>query len=856
MIAKSTRYAVCLGLAGGLAVALTPAAQAQIQVTGGDFKGPAAFFVPTPGTGGTTPSGKVELFDLSIQTLNLETSKGNTSTAVFVPTAALFNAGSDNQPTAGDTGTVKGLLSGLAFTGTGGTPTPFTNREAIVNFSVNSFTNNSSNINGTLLSPQTAGQGSLIFLPNVEATVASGSSYQATSGDLQLGNLDADLTTGAINLPSTYTFQQTGSTATPPSTDTISRRVKFQFEGENVIPESGTNFSGTSSNTGTNTGTNNTGTNTGTNNTGTNTSTNNQLRFVGQANKKFTIETVGNQSNGQYKIDSTLGAVDIKINGPFTNSTSTGTLSNTASTTYKIQGESNGILSLFALNSVGFSSTSGSTSPSNTTFEFQQGSNKLTGSSSGNVNLYAVAGVNSFNSDTAFTNYQPVSPTNSTPGSNAGCTTNLCGNTLANNSSVLLGSTTITIGGPISVGTGSGNTSGGNNTSGNNTSGNTSGGNNTSGNNTSGNNTSGNTSGGNNTSGNTSGGNNTSGNTSGGNNTSGNTSGGNNTSGNTSGGNTSGGSCSGGCTDTDANAANTDVFASGGTPYSSTAQGQYQILASSNIRLVTDVKLRASSNSSKIKVKVVQRGSDRYYVVYREGSGSSSQGSSSSGSSSGTSTATGTGTGASSGTSSGTTTGGTTTGGTSTDTSSGTTTGGTSTDTSSGTTTGGTNTDTSSGTTTGSTTGTNTNTSGGTTTGSATGTNTNTSGGTTTGGGTTATGTTTGTGSNTGTGTASDDDQDDDQTASSDDQDDDQTASSDDQDDDQTASSDDQEVVYKVVGPSSRCFPGLTGLRQLSAEEAASVSSNNTSTSTSGNNNTSTPSNNGSSGSGATTNPQ
>jgi hypothetical protein len=63
-------------------------------------------------------------------------------------------------------------------------------------------------------------------------------------------------------------------------------------------------------------------------------------------------------------------------------------------------------------------------------------------------------------------------------------------------------------------------------------------------------------------------------------------------------------------------------------------------------------------------------------------------------------------------------------------------------------------------------------------------------------------------------------------------------------------------VVYKVVGPSSRCFPGLTGLRQLSAEEAASVSSNNTSTSTSGNNNTSTPSNNGSSGSGATTNPQ
>ncbi|MBD2126699.1 hypothetical protein H6F97_09985, partial [Microcoleus sp. FACHB-1] len=690
MIAQSTRYAVCLGLAGGLAVALTPAVNAQIQVTGGNFNGQAAFFVPTPGTGGTTSSGKVELFDLTVQTLNLQTSRGNTSTAVFQPTAALFNAGSDNQPNANDTGTVKGLLSGLAFTGNGGTPIPFTNRVTILNFSVNSFTssaNNSGVIEGTMLSPQTAGQNPLIFLPNVEATVAPGSSYQATSGELTLGSLDAKLTTGAIDLPQSYTFQQTGSTTTTPPTDTVSRRIKFMFQGDNVIPETGTNFNGTSNNTGnSNTGNNNTGNNntgnnnTGNNNTGNNNTgnNNNQIRFVGQANKKFTIETVGNQSNGQYKIDSTLGAVDIKIGGPFTNATTTGTLSNTASTTYKIEGESNGILSLFALNSVGFSSTANSTSPSNTTFEFQQGGNKLTGSSTGSVDFYAVAGVNSFNSDTAFTNYQPTSSNNSTPGSNPPC--NVCGNTLANNSSVLLGSTTITIGGPISVGTGSGSGSGsgsggtGSNSGG---SGNTSGG--------SGSGGSGNTSGGSGSggSGNTSGGSGSggSGNTSGGSGSGGSGS----ASGGSGSGSGSGGSGSGGSTDTDANPANTDVFASGGTAYSSTAQGQYQILASSNIRLVTDVKLRAS----KIKVKVVQRGSDRYYVVYREGSGSSGQGSSGSGSASGTGTGTttGTGTGTTTGTGTGTTTGTTTGTGTGTGTTTGTTTGtGTGTGTTTGTT--------------------------------------------------------------------------------------------------------------------------------------------------------------------------
>jgi hypothetical protein len=151
MIAQSTRYAICLGLAGSFAVAIAPAVRAQIPVTGGTISGQAAFFVPTPGGSGTgvgvvptptpvpTPAPTatpapgestvgVQLFDIGISQLRLETPNGNTSTAVFTPTAASFNAGSDNQPNAGDTGTVQGLLSGIAFSSGGGTPIPFSNR--------------------------------------------------------------------------------------------------------------------------------------------------------------------------------------------------------------------------------------------------------------------------------------------------------------------------------------------------------------------------------------------------------------------------------------------------------------------------------------------------------------------------------------------------------------------------------------------------------------------------------------------------------------------------------------------------------------------------------------------------------
>lgn len=44
MILKSLRYLVGLGVIGGLAVLLAPAAKAQVEVTGGAVTGEAAFF--------------------------------------------------------------------------------------------------------------------------------------------------------------------------------------------------------------------------------------------------------------------------------------------------------------------------------------------------------------------------------------------------------------------------------------------------------------------------------------------------------------------------------------------------------------------------------------------------------------------------------------------------------------------------------------------------------------------------------------------------------------------------------------------------------------------------------------------
>ncbi|MBD1804491.1 hypothetical protein H6F98_03255 [Microcoleus sp. FACHB-SPT15] len=574
MIAKSTRYAVCLGLAGGLAVAIAPAVRAQVQVTGGSAGGQAAFFVPVPGGSGTG----VELFDVGINRLRLETSIGNTSTAIFTPTAASFDAGADNQPNTGDTGTLQGTLAGLAFSANGGTPTPFLNRDTALNFTLTSFETNLGVVDGTLISPQTAGDAPLVFLPAVEATVANGSSFQATLGELQLGDFEADINDGVIDLASTLRFRESGSTSTSTTSSVnLQRRIKFTFEGENVTPEDGTDFAVDGNGNGMGDDDDNgmgddddngmgddddngmgddDDNGMGDDDTG-------SIRFVGEVNKKLQIQSVGTQGEREFKIEADLAAVDIAIGGPFNIQTDDGLNENNIITKYKIEGEGEGIISDYA-NAFGFSGTA----RRDTQFTFEQGTNKLDGRSSGDVDFYAAAGVTSINRDVEFINIQDgdfnsgsSGGSNGSGGSSEFSLCNICGTTLVTNSTVVIGGTDITVGSPIIVVTNSGN-AGGSGSSGSSGSSSTS---------------------------------------------------------------ASGSSSNA----TFANSVNVNVFSLATAFTSSTARTQYQILTSSSIRFVTDIDADFGSDVAtgnddedrrRTRVRLVQQGGRRYYVVVREGS--------------------------------------------------------------------------------------------------------------------------------------------------------------------------------------------------------------------------------------------
>ncbi|MEQ8957783.1 MAG: hypothetical protein RLP02_07665, partial [Coleofasciculus sp. C2-GNP5-27] len=184
MILKSLRYIVGLGVAGGLAVLLAPGANAQIEVTGGEMAGEAAFFVP-----GTDAAGNVTLFDAAVQRLELETSNGLTTTSVFVPSAATFTDNGDGMPNSGDTGVLQGKLTGLAAIG--GSTFAFSGRDTVLDFTLSSFTQNLG-FDGTLISPDDEGSAPLVFLPVLGASVTN-EGFSAADGELQVGEFEADL---------------------------------------------------------------------------------------------------------------------------------------------------------------------------------------------------------------------------------------------------------------------------------------------------------------------------------------------------------------------------------------------------------------------------------------------------------------------------------------------------------------------------------------------------------------------------------------------------------------------------------------------------------------------------------------
>ncbi|MGD2182465.1 hypothetical protein [Lusitaniella coriacea] len=419
MIAKSTQTILFIGLAGSLAMTVAPAARAQtsgIPVTGGQATGQAAFFIPQ-----TDPNGNVRLFDIGIQTLQIQTDKGTTTTSVFTPNAATFSdANSNGMPDSGDTGVLRGTLAGTAFTSTGA-PILFTGRETLLNFTLDSFTS-AFNFGGTLISPQMTGAAPLVFLPIINATLASGSSFDATFGEMQIGDFTAALDNGIIDLPGFLEFRSGGAQMPNlPPVGAVGRRVKFKFEGDDVTPNaldlnpfSDTNGDGVP-----------------------------DIRFVGEANKKFEIRTVGRRGGQNFEIKGDAGFVDVAVGGPFTefsfdNGAPTGQFD------YKVEGESNGILSLYGPNAVTFNGFA----RRDTKFKFESGDFKLEGRSAGPVNFYATAGLGTrVNRDNDFNGFNP----DSINGTNNPAVCNACNTTLINNANITIGGQVFTIGQPVVI---------------------------------------------------------------------------------------------------------------------------------------------------------------------------------------------------------------------------------------------------------------------------------------------------------------------------------------------------------------------------------------------------------------------
>ncbi len=342
----------------------TSSNNSQVLITGGSAAGDAAFFLPS--TGQTRQN--TVLYDAVINQLQLETSIGNTSAARFIPTAGNIQITGSRQPTDGDAGVMRGVLTGVAFTAAG-QPVFFQGIPTTLNYTITSYTPQLL-LGGTLVGPVQAGSAPLTFLPTGTATVTltgtSASNFQTDKGVLSAGSFRADLTGDNIQLPPDLRFLAT--TSTPPVVGDavpLLRRLKFEFEGRNITPATGTDLDPAG----------------------------NSIRFVGTANT-FKIQSVGTPREREFKLEGKVDSdLDITIRGPFTK-LEDDDLSNTASTTYKIQGEARG---LTALLSRGLVFDGEARKP--TEFKFEQGGDKLEGESDGRV-AFSVA-VSSFNNSFA-----------------------------------------------------------------------------------------------------------------------------------------------------------------------------------------------------------------------------------------------------------------------------------------------------------------------------------------------------------------------------------------------------------------------------------------------------------------------
>ncbi|MEA5472313.1 hypothetical protein, partial [Spirulina sp. 06S082] len=323
MVSKTSRsIALGLGIVSTLALATVPA-KAQIQVTGGTVSGNAAYFIPELATQGIRP------FDLQVQSLTIVSPNGTLTNPAFVPTALGGYTDTDggNTVTSGDTGLIRGRLSGIGFD-SNGFIIPFSQVDTILGYQVGSFASDTS-IVGSLLS---AGS-SQYFLSNLYGNVGD----VLIPGKMEVGALNGDLKTGLIALPSTIQFSGSSGGSLIPGTLELASKVKFEFKGNNAQVAANTTENDLNGADG-------------------------EIKFLGEADS-FKIETIGG-GDLKVKLSGTDGVVDFNL----TNGTTVGSVTDgtgfvaTDTVDYKIKGQGTGIFGFLSDVGANFAGTNATSS--------------------------------------------------------------------------------------------------------------------------------------------------------------------------------------------------------------------------------------------------------------------------------------------------------------------------------------------------------------------------------------------------------------------------------------------------------------------------------------------------------------
>lgn len=286
----------------------TPAPAPGIAVSGGAGAGQAAFFTAA---GGNPILYQALLNQLQLQTVN----NGSTSLVKFTPKGASFTA-AGTTPSPGDKGSFQGLLSGIAFSSTSGSPIPFRDRPAQIDFTLNSF-NPVVELQGGLkdaLNVNFANQ--KVFIPyGTSTTPVTG----ATAGELSIGSFGFNITKGQLGLPSDVQLGGTGS-----DLPNSALRVKYQLVGSGELNKA-TVADGLFGDLG----------------TGTNVPP--RLVITGNATSKFQVQTLGTAGQTEQKIQLNSASLALALGQGIINTTG---LDRTQPVNYRIEGEAYSLSSL------------------------------------------------------------------------------------------------------------------------------------------------------------------------------------------------------------------------------------------------------------------------------------------------------------------------------------------------------------------------------------------------------------------------------------------------------------------------------------------------------------------------------